>query len=121
MPREKFYEPDVKTEEVEQIERELAKFMQTDEWFAILGYLGANHEKLCVHSFDDSCDMHDAIYLTGAGFVNHHLQPVDDINAVVEGFVMGYFYGARETQDPVRHPSQLIPWIQRGVSRYKRK
>ena len=76
MSRKKFYEPDVKPEEVAKVEQELAKFMRTDEWFAILERLGANHEKLCVHSFDDSCDMHNAIYLTGAGFVNHHLQPI---------------------------------------------
>ena len=121
MPQRKFYEPDVKTEEIERAEKELGAFMQTDEWFAILGLLSTNHQKLCVHSFDDACDMHDAIYLAGAGFVDHHLQLIHSLNEIVEGFVMGYFYGARETQDPVRHPAQLIPWIRMGVSIYKRR
>lgn len=111
----RFYEPEVKAEEVEQAVLDLTKFMQTNEWFAIVGRLGVSHKKLCVHSFDDSCDMHDAIYLTGAGFVGPTLQPIGDIKAIVEGFVMGYFYGARERQDPVRHPSQLIPWIKQKV------
>jgi hypothetical protein len=118
MPDKEFYEPYIYPGEVEFFVLELNLLMQTEEWASILECLGTKHT-LRVHTYDDSLDMHDGIYLTGSGFVDNYLRPVNDLKRVVEGFVMGYYYGASETQDPYRHPQYLIPWIRGSVARIK--
>lgn len=102
-------------EEVNKAISDLANFMETVRWWRLLGKLGQSREMLQIYSYDDACDMHAALYLSGGGFVNEHLRPVDNLAEVVEGFMAKVFYGAQTDEwnsQQYRRPSQLIPWLE---------
>lgn len=103
-----------------QEEDELKKFMETDEWLTILGVLSLARERLCVHSFDDTCDMHAAIYLNGRGFIDEQGKKVRDLKEIFDGFQAGYVYMASERTSDLRERSQLIPWIRNEVAGIKK-
>jgi|GEM_PF-4846123 len=103
--------------EKKQAIKTLDRFIRTKEWLNILWIIKTNGDRILVHSFDDTCDTYDAIYLTGDGFINHRQQPITDVEEIITGFVIGNFYGggAEDKTSPNRRPSDFIPWIKRQI------
>ncbi|OHA60348.1 MAG: hypothetical protein A2607_02010 [Candidatus Vogelbacteria bacterium RIFOXYD1_FULL_42_15] len=103
------------TDEINKAINDLANFTKTVRWWGLLGKLGQSKERLKIYSYDDACDMHEALYLSGEGFINEHLRPVGNLAEVVEGFMVNVFYGAETNEwnsQQHRRPSQLIPWLE---------
>lgn len=110
-----WYEPETTKEEVEKVTTDLATFMKKTCWWALLGKLRQSREKIQVYTYDDACDMHDAIYLTGQGFIGPAGHPVENLVEIVEGFMTNVFYGAAKdgwNSQQRRRPSQFIPWLE---------
>ena len=114
-----WYEPWVTKKKVEKIAEDLRAFMETPRWYKLLARLSKNNDQLTVYTYDDACDMHDAIYLTGQGFIGPYRQPVENLVEVVEGFMTHRFYGAESdawNRSQNQHPRRLLPWLRSECS-----
>ncbi len=108
-------------EEVEKTAEELRTFMTTNRWRQLLDNLKQTRQQIKVYEWQDACDDHDAMYLSGNGFVFYNDHPVEDLIKVVENFMTHDFYGAREpggNKAMQRHPSELLPWLNHQCTFY---
>jgi ribosomal protein S18 acetylase RimI-like enzyme len=116
MSEKKWYESYFTTENVAQAEQTLTALMQSEEWPSILAVFDANGEKMLIHMWDDVCDWHEAIYLTGDGFVDECGRPIADAHKIVDGFMMGRIYCSSPSNNPPRDPGRLVPAIRQHAN-----